>query len=135
MSRVAMVFGLLLIGLGLVGYFAPTTLGSVGPEGTSPTALIPAGFGAVLLLCGLIVEMKPTTRKHVMHFAAMVGLLGAIGGVMPLMRTKMDMEKSGSVAGLLMIVICAIFVVLCVRSFVLARIARGGGFPENRDAA
>lgn len=132
MSRVAIVFGLLLIGLGLVGFFMPTVFGTVGPEGTSPTALIPAGFGAVLLLCGVIVEMKPAARKHVMHLAAMVGLLGAIGGIMPLQRNKMDFEKSGSVAGLLMIVICAIFVVLCVRSFVLARIARSEGLPEER---
>src|SRR4051812_41553974 len=135
MSRVAVVFGLLLIGLGLVGYFAPTTLGTVGPEGTSPTALIPAVLGAVLLLCGVIVEIKPTTRKHVMHLAAMIGLLGAIGGIMPLQRNKMDLDKSGSVAGLLMIVICAIFVVLCVRSFVLARIARGEGLPEKQGSA
>ena len=132
MPRVAIVFGLLLIGLGLVGYFAPTKLGDVGPEGTSPTALIPAGFGAVLLLCGVIVQAKPKTRKHVMHLAAMVGLLGAIGGIMPLQRKKFDLEYSGSVAGLLMIAICAIFVVLCVRSFVLARIARGEGLPEER---
>ena len=68
-----------------------------------------------------------------MHLAAMVGLLGAIGGVMPLQRNKFDFEKSGSVAGLLMIVISAIFVVLCVRSFVLARIARSEGLPKSRD--
>ncbi|HEX3150317.1 MAG TPA: hypothetical protein VHR66_19730 [Gemmataceae bacterium] len=132
MSRVAIVFGLLLIGLGLVGYLSPTTFGVVGPEGTSPTALIPAGFGAVLLLCGVIVEVKPTARKHVMHLAAMVGLLGAIGGIMPLQRNKFDLDKSGSVAGLLMIAISAIFVVLCVRSFVLARVARSEGLPEER---
>ena len=129
MPRLAIFFGLLLIGLGLVGYFEPTTFGAVGDEGKSPTALIPAGFGAVLLLCGIIVEFAPKARKHVMHLAAMVGLLGAIGGVMPIQKNKMDFTKSGSVAGLLMIVICAIFVVLCVRSFVLARIARSEGLP------
>lgn len=131
MSRAAILFGVLLIALGLVGYYAPTTLGTVGPEGTSPTALIPAGIGAVLLLCGLIVEFRPSLRKHVMHVAAAVGLLGALGGFMPLMRNKMDFSKSGTVAGLLMIILSAVFVILCVRSFVLARIARQQGLPDR----
>ena len=81
MARAAILFGVLLIILGLVGYFSPTTLGDVGEKGVSPTALIPAGVGAILLLCGLIVEFKPTTRKHVMHLAAAVGLIGALGGI------------------------------------------------------
>ena len=135
MARAAILFGALLIVLGLVGYFAPTTLGEVGPEGTSPTALIPAGVGAILLLCGLIVEFKPSTRKHVMHLAAAIGLIGAIGGIMPLQRSKMDFSKASAVSGLLMIVLCAIFVILCIRSFVLARIARREGLPEERRTA
>jgi hypothetical protein len=131
MHRAAIFFGVLLIALGLVGYFKPDVFGSVGPEGTSPTALIPAGFGAVLLLCGLIVTYAPKTRKHVMHLAAVVGVLGAVGGVMPLTRNNMDMSKSGTVAGLLMVILCGLFVILCIRSFVLIRIARSEGLPEE----
>jgi peptidoglycan/LPS O-acetylase OafA/YrhL len=132
MARVAMLFGALLIVLGLVGYLAPEMLGQVGPEGTSPTALIPAAIGAILFLCGLIVEFKPSARKHVMHLAAAIGLIGAVGGIMPLQRSKMDFSKASAVSGLLMILLCAIFVVLCIRSFVLARIARSEGLPEER---
>lgn len=132
MARVAILFGVLLIILGLVGYFSPTTLGDVGEKGVSPTALIPAGVGAILLLCGLIVEYQPATRKHVMHLAAVVGLLGAVGGVMPLQRTGIDFSKASAVSGVLMIVLCVAFVVLSVRSFVRARIARGEGLPETR---
>ena len=132
MARNAMLFGILLIILGLIGYLKPAMLGEVGPEGTSPTALIPAGIGAVLLLCGVIVEFKPATRKHVMHVAALVGLIGAVGGIMPLQRSGMDFSKASAVSGLLMILLCAVFVVLCVRSFVLARIARAEGLPEER---
>jgi uncharacterized membrane protein YeaQ/YmgE (transglycosylase-associated protein family) len=131
MSRAAILFGILLIILGLVGYFAPDTLGTVGENGTSPTALIPAAIGAVLLICGLIVEFAPKTRKHIMHLAALVGVLGAVGGVMPLQRNQMDMSKSGTVAGLLMVILCALFVILCIRSFVLARIARSEGLPDE----
>jgi hypothetical protein len=124
MAPISILFGLLLTGVGLIGYFAPTTFGEVGEKGTSPTALIPAGFGAVLVLCGLIVLAKPGLRKHVMHLAAMVGLLGAVGGIMPLARVGLDFTKSGVVAGTLMIVLCVAFVGLCVRSFIAARKAR-----------
>ena len=76
MARVAMLFGVLLIVLGLVGYFAPDVLGENDPGKTSPTALIPAGIGAVLLICGLVASAAPHLRKHVMHLAAVVGLIG-----------------------------------------------------------
>ena len=131
MARTAMFFGVLLIILGLVGYFQPTAFGAVGPEGTSPTALIPAGIGAVLLVCGLLARAKPELRKHVMHLAALVGLIGAVGGFMPIMRNQMDVSQSGTVAGILMVVFCALFVVACVRSFVLARIAKTEGLPDT----
>jgi hypothetical protein len=131
MARIAILFGILLIVLGLVGYFAPETLGNLGPKGNSPTALIPAGIGGVLLICGLIVELAPAMRRHVMHFAAIVGLLGAVGGVMPIMSNKGDFAMAGAVSGVLMIVLCGLFVVLCVRSFVLARIARSEGLPDE----
>ncbi|HKA06201.1 MAG TPA: hypothetical protein VKD71_03010 [Gemmataceae bacterium] len=130
MERFAILFGVLLCGLGLVGYWAPGTFGDVGPEGRSPTALIPAGFGVVLLVCGIVVSAAPNMRKHMMHIAAAVGLLGAVGGFMPLMRSNFDFNKASAVSGLLMIILCTIFVILCVRSFVLARIARAEGLPQ-----
>ena len=37
----------------------------------------------------------------------------------------------GAVSGVVMVVLCALFVVLCVRSFVLARIARSEGLPDE----
>jgi Ca2+/Na+ antiporter len=129
MPRIAILFGALLIILGLVGYFKPDTLGEPGDKGTSPTALIPAVVGGILLLCGLIVLVAPHTRKHVMHLAALVGLLGAVGGIMPV--RKMEFSKASFVAGVFMIVLCVIFLVLCVRSFVRARIARNQGLPET----
>jgi hypothetical protein len=131
MSRVAILFGILLIILGLIGYFSPEMLGKLGPKGNSPTALIPAGIGAVLLLCGLIVEFAPGTRKHVMHLAAVVGLLGAAGGFMPIMSNNGDFTMAGAVSGLVMVILCGLFLVLCIRSFVLIRIARSEGLPDE----
>lgn len=124
MAPITIVSGLLLVAVGLIGYLAPTTFGTVGEKGTSPTALIPAALGGILVLCALIVLAKPTLRKHVMHLAAMVGLFGVIGGFMPIIRSGLDFSKSGVVAGVLTIVISAGFVFACVRSFIAARKAR-----------
>jgi uncharacterized membrane protein YeaQ/YmgE (transglycosylase-associated protein family) len=124
-------FGVALIALGLIGYFAPHIFGELGEKGTSPTALIPAIIGAIILICGLLVMAAPNMRKHLMHVAAAVATIGALGGIMPLMRSKFDFSKASAVSGLLMIILCALFVVLCVRSFVRARIARSEGLSET----
>ena len=96
----------------------------------SVTALIPAFFGGGLLICGLL-AMKESLLKHAMHGAAMIGLLGALAGAG---RGAMGLGKffSGdpslnqrSFAFVwLMAIICAVFVALCVRSFIAARKAR-----------
>lgn len=118
--------GILLTIVGVVGYTGQ------GPNPdtrqVSPTALIPAVFGGLLIVLGLL-AFKPSLRKHAMHFAAMVGLLGAIGGFMPLFRQykntgALDLMKPSAVSGWLMILICAVFVGLCVNSFIQARKAR-----------
>ena len=64
-----------------------------------------------------------------MHLAAMVGLVGAIGGFMPLIRQynktgSFDPLKPSAVAGELMILICLVFVGLCVNSFIRPKARR-----------
>src|SRR5438128_2075722 len=71
MARYAIVFGILLIAVGLAGYF--------GTDTTSRTPLIPAGLGGLLVVLGLL-ALKDSLRKHAMHAAAMVGLIGFLGG-------------------------------------------------------
>jgi hypothetical protein len=124
MAPIAIVFGLLLTAVGLVGYLAPEVFGS-GEARKSMTGLIPAFLGGILVLCGLVVSMKPTLRKHVMHVAALVGLFGAVGGTMPIIRAGgLDTSKSSVIAGILTTVLSIVFVALCVRSFIQARKAR-----------
>ena len=99
----------------------------------SPTALIPAAVGGMLVLCGLA-AFNEKVRKHVMHLAAMVGLLGGVGGFMPLVSQykktgAFDPTKPSAVSGELMIVICAVFVGMCVNSFIQARKARQSQLP------
>ncbi|OWK35954.1 hypothetical protein [Fimbriiglobus ruber] len=125
MAIPTILISVLLIAVGLYGYLN----GTPGSDGKiSPTALIPAAFGAVLLLCGLL-SLSDKLRKHVMHFAAMVGLLGIVSGFVPLQRQlsktgEIDVTKPSAVAGIAMSVLCLVFVVLCVNSFIQARKAR-----------
>jgi peptidoglycan/LPS O-acetylase OafA/YrhL len=130
MERFAILFGVLLCGLGAIGYLSPASFGEVGPKKNPPTALIPAGFGVALLICGMIVSARPAARKTGMHIAAAIAVLGAIGGFVPIVRGEMDFGKASVVTGLLMVVLCGLFVILCVRSFVRARLAQSEGLPE-----
>src|SRR5437660_4655501 len=108
-----MVFGILLIGLGLGGFF--------GTGAEHYTALIPAYFGAALLVLGLL-ALKDGLRKHAMHLAAMVGLLGVVGALFRPAKTLLSGDTFAdpippTLQGI-MALLCAVFVGLCVKSFI-----------------
>ncbi len=117
LARLAIVFGILLIGVGVVGY-------TMGGDHKSPTALIPAYEGILLAVCGITVLAKPSARKHAMHAAATLGLLGvlAAGGRLISTLVKGKVPPTLTLTSLsLMLALSAAFVVLCVASFVAAR--------------
>jgi hypothetical protein len=94
---------------------------------TSVTALIPAFFGAVLVICALIARNE-NMRKHAMHAAVavgMVGLLGALARGVPAALNG-DPTRPAVLAQLIMGGLLLIYVALGVRSFVEARRARTG---------
>jgi len=121
MPTTTTLFGALLILLGVIGYF--------GSGQSSPTALIPAGFGLALVICGALAR-KEHLLKHAMHGAAMVGLLGFLGTAssllsLPALLTGGELERPMAVASRsVMAVLCAVFVALCVKSFIDVRKAR-----------
>lgn len=109
---------------------------SAGGEGTgtqakrSWTALIPALFGVVLLVCGLI-SFKPAARKHAMHAAAGISLLGGAAGLMRgvpgligLLSGDPDVNRRTVIFLWLMVLVCFGFVFAAVNSFISARKAR-----------
>jgi hypothetical protein len=119
------VFGALLIILGLLGKFATGT--------ESWTALIPAGFGLPLVVLGLL-SLKDHLRKHAMHTAALIGTLGFVGALimavprLPQLLTtgavKRDNGTDATASTLCMVgmaLLCGLFVGLCVSSFIAAR--------------
>ena len=72
MAKVTIVFGVLLIALGLVGFF--------GTGSTHPTALIPTWFGLALGIGGILaISPSESRRKLFMHINVTIGLLGLIG--------------------------------------------------------
>jgi hypothetical protein len=99
-------------------------LGYVLGESKSLTALIPLAFGTLLELCGVL-AMRPALKKHAMHAASMLALLGVLGAARGAAKF---VQWSGGAARplgltmqLAMFVVCLVFLVLCVRSFMQAR--------------
>ena len=126
MYKTTILFGVLLIATGLAGYF--------GTGAVQKTALIPSGFGVVLLVCGLLASNE-NRRMLAMHIAVLFGLLGAIGVIPTLLKTllKEDRSLAALVAKTVTLVLCVVFVGLCVRSFIAARKAREAAAAEVMD--
>lgn len=127
MIKTTMTVGVLLCVLGFVTYWFWQQLGG---DKQSPTALIPAGFGALLLLLGFGALVKPTARKHFMHAAVAIALLGFLASFpMAMMGLARKGVALGPCAQFIMAVLTGIYVALGVRSFIAARRARlAGGF-------
>jgi hypothetical protein len=114
-APLAITFGLFLGILGAAFYYASDRL--------SPTPLIPAFFGAVLVVLGILAATS-RWRKHAMHGAALIGLIGlVVPGVMAVREYGKGEEMNGKkVAEMgLMAALCGVFLVLCIKSFIDAR--------------
>jgi hypothetical protein len=124
MAKLTLVTALVLIILG-VAFFVAT--GS-----HAPTALIPAYFGIVLGILGLLANTEDSKRRMIfMHIAVTVGLLGVIfpgwraaSAFLVSAHGNAMMRPLAVKEEFAMAVICLIFVLMCVRSFIAARRAR-----------
>jgi hypothetical protein len=122
MSRITLYFGAVLTGIGIYFFIATGS--------THPTSLIPVWFGLALALFGILANSKDASkRKLYMHIAVTIGLLGFLfPGFMAakdLIKAHSDQlplaHPSAVHEQLLMAILCFIFVLLCVRSFITAR--------------
>ena len=115
MPLITIGFGILLIVVGIMGYVLPVT--------KSWTALIPAALGGVFVPLGVLALME-AMRKHAMHLAAALGVLGFLTSLSRLVMSLMKgtIQESPSTPYLAsMALICLLFVGLCVNSFIAAR--------------
>lgn len=123
MARLTTVFGFLLLILALIGF--------VATGHTHPTALIPAIFGLILVVCGSAANTEDSKRRMLwMHIAVAVGLLGFLATAKAIFQTveifqgielphPPAIEEKAAMSA-----ICLVFTLLCVRSFIAARKAR-----------
>lgn len=116
MPRITILTGVILILLG-AAFFVATGMAHF-------TALIPAIFGVILAVLGFAAG-RESIRKHVMHAAVLVGLLGVLAAVGNVAR-KPDFTSLAVVETAVMGVILIVYVAMCVRSFIAARKARAG---------
>jgi hypothetical protein len=117
MSSLSITFGVLLILIGIIGYVYGLSTGNA-----SLTALIPAGFGVLIAIMGAISAAKPDLRKHVMHVAVLVALIGFLIPAIRLTTKINDLSWSAAVVSqLAMALVCLLFVIFAVRSFIAAR--------------
>ena len=112
-------FGLILIVLGVASYMLTGR--------ASVTALIPALFGAVLVICALVARNEGA-RKHAMHAAVAVGLIGALAALGRGVPAALSggATRPAVLSQLVMGVLLLIYVGLGVQSFIAARKARVG---------
>jgi hypothetical protein len=129
LAKISIAFGGLLILLGIIGFVA------TGSE--HYTALIPAAAGMLLEVCGAL-ALNPKLRMHAMHGAAMIGVLGFAGTIPGLISAikwlagTAPARPAAVVSQVIMCALCALFVALCVKSFIDARRNREAqGFPAN----
>jgi hypothetical protein len=111
-------FGLILIVLGIASY--------VMTGRTSITAMIPAFFGVVLVICALVARSSEAARKHAMHAAVAVGLIGALAALARGVPAALngDATRPAVMSQLAMGVLLLVYVALGVQSFIAARKAR-----------
>jgi len=117
MPSTAIGVGLSLILVGIAGY----VWGMLGGR-ASVTALIPAFFGLVIALLGAFAKSSESMRKHLMHAALLVALIGfAVPAWQLLSKLSVLTLSAGVAAQALMALICLMFLILGIQSFVNAR--------------
>jgi len=120
MPKITLIFSILYIALGLAAFFLTGAL--------HKTALIPAYFGVVLLLLGLLGQ-KENLRKHVMHAALLVVLLALLGTARSLLKLPSAFDGTAErpfaiYAQAATAVLSIAFLALGIRSFIQARRSR-----------
>lgn len=122
MANFTIRIGAILTAAGIAGY--------VLTGGVSLTALIPAAVGLVLIVLGLVARRQPDLRKHVMHVAVVVAVIGLAGSISGLLALPAALAAGGGVRPAMvmraaMALLLLVYIAVAVKSFVDARRARG----------
>lgn len=133
MARLTLIVGALLLGIGFGGYLLGGNVDENGNAYRSWTALIPAIPGVLFVICGAIALTGDAARKHAMHVAVAIALLGTIApiGRLPKTLSADPINPLAAFSMIAMLVLCLVVLIAGVRSFIQARRARKEqqGFP------
>lgn len=119
MTKLSITTGIILIILGILSYILTGA--------ASATALIPAFFGIVFTGLGYLGNKKENLRKHTMHAAlllAILGLGGSFGGLISMIGAlggEMPERQAAAIGQAIMAVVCIVFLVAGIKSFIDTR--------------
>ncbi|MHA7284528.1 hypothetical protein [Arthrobacter sp. TMS2-4] len=115
MPRITIGLGVVLIVLGFISYIATAFV--------SWTALIPAILGAIILVSGIVGLKNPKLGVHIALVVAVLGILGTTMNVMQLgALIAGEAERPAAViTSTITFVLLIVYVVLGIRSFMVAR--------------
>ena len=123
MAKLTIAFGTLLILLGIVGYVATGS--------AHPTALIPSILGVFFIFFGVMANTENAKKRMLwMHISVTVALLGFLSmipadiDVIRLSRGAYFPHPEAVEEKAVMSLLCLLYVLFCVRSFIAARRAR-----------
>lgn len=121
MAKLTIGFGIILVLLAVIGFVATGS--------SHPTALIPAAMGLLFVLFGSLANTTDSRKRMLwMHIAVTVGLLGFLSMIpadiaafhlangAPYPYPAAVIEKAA------MSLLCLLYVLFCVRSFINARV-------------
>ena len=112
MPLLTLVTGGLLIAVGL--------LIGLTSDSSSLTRFIPAFIGLPILIAGMV-SVSGTFRKHAIHAALLIALLGVLGAGARIPAVFSDGTPAALTAHVLLVLICGAYIALGVRSFIRAR--------------
>lgn len=115
MSRITSTVGLILVAVGLVGYFTS--------DSRHFTALIPAIIGVLMVVLAFLAMRSESASRHFMHVAMLVALLGAAG----VSSRAFDLFDGGgtmAVVSAITWIVLVVYLILGIQSFRAARRSR-----------
>jgi hypothetical protein len=121
MPKQTLVFAALLITLGL---------GAFSISG-SRTALLPAFVGGALAVLAGLALAYAGARRHLMHVAAVVALLGALAPAAALVIRAAQMSPLALSVNVGMLALSGALLAMMVRSFIAARRSAAPGLPGD----
>jgi uncharacterized membrane protein HdeD (DUF308 family) len=123
MAKLTIAFGILLLLLGIVAFV------STGSD--HPTSLIPSITGLFFVLFGVMANTEDTKKRmlwmHISVTVALLAFLGTIPADIDVVRLSRGVSFAHPIAveeKAALSLLCLIYVLFCVRSFISARRAR-----------